>query len=105
MAGRHHRDVGLTARVYFALSERLGIDKALVGEASRVLDRGAPGTVGRAASDSEAMLVDMTKETAGGLVPKGYTRDAVGIGIDTALRYAHPARVDRPVDDGGDSAG
>ncbi|WP_156366504.1 hypothetical protein [Microbacterium sp. No. 7] len=31
--------------------------------------------------------------------------DLFGIGIDTALRYAHPARVDRPVDDGGDSAG
>ena len=31
--------------------------------------------------------------------------DLFGIGIDTALRYAYPARVDRPVDDGGDSAG
>ena len=30
VAGRRHRDVGLTARVYFELSERLGIDKALV---------------------------------------------------------------------------
>lgn len=63
----------------------LGIDKALVGEASRVLDKGAPGTVSRAASDSEAMLVDIGKETGGGLIPKGPARDAFGIAVDTGV--------------------
>lgn len=34
VAGRHRRDVGLTARVYFGLSERLGIDQALTSSQS-----------------------------------------------------------------------
>lgn len=63
----------------------LGIDKALVGEASRTLDRGAPGSAKVVASDSEAMLVDVSKELAKGQFKSGAAQDASGIAIDTAV--------------------
>lgn len=66
----------------------MGIDKALAGEAVRVVAKGAPDSSGRVASDSQAMLVDVAKEGLKNVNPVKAATDAAGAVTEQAAKDA-----------------